>query len=265
MILTYFRKHKQLIEENLSLCADPQDIEAVHNLRLSIKRLRVLARLTELIDPKFDAKAKLRETNKLFKRAGRIRDIQITSQLFIDYQNQALDPVIERLRQREEKQRLRFDQALSIFNKEVLNDFESRLTEVLKGKSIQYNLGMGQALLSDWEIEVHELFHGNTKEKRMHDIRTRLKDINYLNNIFDDQLPVREQLNISIERLKELGEIAGTWHDDLNLETELGKFMRKHPDLASIESLKEIISEIRVKKQGLYQEYSCILMNEMKV
>jgi len=263
-IHTYFTKHKQIIEENLLLCEDPEDIEAIHNLRLSVKRIRVVGRLADMIsDNDFDSKARLRGINKLFKSSGRLRDVQVTQPLMANLSSTALTPVIERLNRNEKKRRLKFENALASFNHADLDIFETGLKEALNGVSDKYAMQVGLTLLYQLEIEVHELFHGNAKEKRLHDIRTRLKDINYLNNIFDQELPILEQLNISLERLKELGEIAGAWHDSLNLQIKLQKFIKKHPE--HVAALQGNIDGLISRKQELSQEYSCILINEMRI
>jgi len=265
-VLQYFRKHKQFIEDNLQLCEDPHDIEAIHNLRLSVKRIRVVVRIAAMINPEsFIVADQLREINKLFKRSGRLRDIQVTRQLLIDFQNPLLDPVIAQFDHRETKQRKKFEKALKKFDYTLLEDLEKSLLKVFNGVSSEAVLQAGYLLLSEMEFDVHKIFHSSLKEKRLHDIRTRIKDMNYLNNIFENRLPVADQLNISIERLKEVGEIAGAWHDCLNLEKKLGKFIRKLAEDSESGSLQGIVAELVIKKQGLSQEYSCILMNEMKV
>ncbi len=263
-ILTYFRKHKQIIEENLILCKDPANIEAVHNLRLSIKRLRVLGKLADMLsNQSFDSKEQMRAINKLFKRSGRLRDIQVTQQLIRDTQDIALFPIIEKFKTKTHKQRLKFENALQVFDKGCIDAFETRLKNILTGIQAKQALQAGNMLLAELKMDVHGLFHNSNEEKRMHDIRTRLKDINYLNNIFDEQLPLQEQLNISIERLREVGEIAGSWHDCLNLERKLGKYLSKAPK--NTESIQHILSELKIRKEDLQQEYTCILINEMKV
>ena len=265
-ILTYFQKHKLLIEENLLLCKDPEDVEAIHNFRLSVKRLRVLASLSDLIsDDVFDAKSSLREINKLFKRSGRLRDLQVTGQLMTGQQNKDLEPLIKLFHQRIAKQRVKFEKALDIFHKGSLDEFERKLYGLLQNVSEKKAVACGHILLATLKSDIHILFHGSTKEKRLHEIRTKLKDIIYLSNIFDERLPVQDYIHISIERLRELGELAGAWHDCLILEVSLGKYLRKHPDTENINSLQEFMQKLKVKKQDLYQEYACILMNEMKI
>jgi len=263
-IISYFQKHRQIIEENLLLCRNPLDIEAIHNLRLSIKRIRVVLRLTTMIEPaSFDVSRQLFLINKLFKQSGRLRDTQVTKQLIIDENKQGFEPLLANLNRREAKQRKKFEQAVEGFNSENLSEIETCLIHTLDGVSAQQCLHAGLQLLSNMELDIHEIFYGSTKEKRLHDIRTKLKDINYLNNIFEGSLPVGDHTRISVERLKELGEIAGSWHDSLNLEKKIKKFIRKHPENSNL--LQTAAKELSNRKQGLSQEYVCILINEMKI
>jgi CHAD domain-containing protein len=263
-IIEYFLKHRQIVEENLELSKDPQDIEAIHNMRLSVKRIRVVARLAEMIsEGMFSKKEQLKSINRFFKVSGRLRDTQVTKNLFIELGHPELKSVVKLLTEREHKERMKYETVLEGFDIGCLQDFENALIEKLANMNEKKVLQAGYLLLSELEIEIHELFHGSDHEKRMHDIRTRLKDINYLNNMFNEILPVSDHMNISPERLRELGEIAGAWHDSLNLETKLYKFVGKNPSEA--ETLQNVISELKIKKQGLYQEYSCILINEVKV
>ncbi len=221
-ILEYYKKHKAIIEEQLPLCSDPNDVEAIHNLRLSVKRIRVVAMLAELLsEDTLHSKILLKPINKFFKRSGKLRDVQVITQLLASFNNNDLQPVISTFKEREKKQRTKFETVLGVFDTNCLDDFEHALNELLKSVSVTKAYAGGQMLLSDLENDMHELFHSRTDEKRMHDIRTRLKNINYLNNIYNGQLPVQDHLSIDADRLRELGEMAGAWHDSLNLETRL--------------------------------------------
>ena len=263
-IINYFQKHRQIIEENLLLCRDPLDIEAIHNLRLSVKRIRVVLGLTAMINPaSFDGSSQVIEINALFKSSGRLRDTQVTRQLLVEEHKQGFEPLLTDLDRREAKQRNKFERALEVFKPETLGEIETCLANALEGVSAQRYLYAGLQLLSNMEHDVHEIFHGSTKEKRLHDIRTKLKDINYLNNIFDGSLPIEDQMRIPVERLRELGEIAGSWHDSLNLEKKIEKFISKHPENSEV--LQAAVKELSTRKQGLFQEYVCILLNEMKI
>jgi CHAD domain-containing protein len=268
-ILAYFYKHKSLIEENLLLCDNPENVEAVHNLRLSVKRLRVLARLTdELSERTFDARGSMKKINKLFKRAGRLRDVQILIALSTELPEESLPALADfttRLQAREKIQRNKFGLLLHSFTGKSLDDFGLKLSALLADVSEKKALMGGDKLMTIFMSEISDLFHGGTDEKRLHEIRARLKDINYLNNIFDEQLRIEEQIHISVERLKEIGELAGTWHDYLNFISKLEKFILKHPDPEYPATLEKFINTITQRKQDLSQEFTCVLINEMRV
>lgn len=265
-ILTYYSKHSKLVEENLLGCADPQDIEAIHNLRLSIKRIRVVAKLADqLSNGSFNAKVSLAELNKFFKSSGRLRDIQVIKELLFNLGDKNIEAVIEDFSQKEEKQRKKFEKSLKSFDIKTLADIEIRLSDHLHDIKPDIVKAGAIILLSNYIHDIHEIFHSRVDEKKMHDIRTRLKDINYLNNIFDDSLRIEDYLNIQSYRLRELGEMAGKWHDHLNLEQKLGKFIHSNTDLPEKEHIQEIVKQLRISKEGLHQEYKCILLNEMKV
>lgn len=263
-LLEYFRKHKTLIAENLDLCRDPNDIEAIHNFRLSTKRIRVVARLADKVsEGRFNSREKLREINFLFKRAGRLRDIQVIQQLLQNYRDPAVKPVMQEIRKKEGRRRKKFEAAYSEYPQSGLDLFEQRLIELMKDTSLTKLRGAAGMLMAEHEDEIRRLFHGSAEEKRLHRIRTRLKSINYLNNAFGEQLPVEEHLHIPVERLREVGELAGSWHDCLILEKTLGKHLMNDPE--SSPSLKTVLDKIILQKEELAQEYRCVLMNEMKI
>jgi CHAD domain-containing protein len=265
-ILSYYQKHRLLVEENLEQCKDPTDMEAIHLLRLSIKRIRIIAKLTDQISGQsFDAKKTLRDLNKFFNSSGNLRDIQITKELLLDFKHQGLDPIISQFQKRELKQRIKFEQSMLDFRLEIMDEIETRLCIELEKYTEKDILISTRILLSSYANDIYEIYHKSAKEERLHEIRTRLKDINYLNNMFDGQLPIQDYLNISVERLKELGELAGSWHDHLNLEVIFQKYLDKNPDTDNIDVIRAFTMDLSNNKEDLYQEYCCILMNEMKM
>lgn len=263
-ILQYYSKHKDIIEKNLLLSEDPENIEAIHNLRLSIKRLRVVMSLVNQIRNDSDKLINMQEINKLFKRAGNLRDMQIIDLHLKEFDIPELDPVLSELSQKIDRRRNKYESALAMFRKEHLDGIGSKLRQALQHVDHEQAYAEGITLLTILTNEIGYIFHESRQEKRFHSIRRRLKDINYLNNIFDEQLPVEDSLNIGVSRLRDLADLAGLWHDHLNMQKEINNFIRKYPDKSSA-SLEAFSSKIKNRKHELQQEYSCILINEMKI
>lgn len=265
-LLAYYRKHRQIVEEKLHASHDAGDVEAIHDFRTSIKRIRVVARLTDhLCDGAFDEQQSLSELNALFRASGKLRDVQVTKYLLNNLHDHDVDPISRIFDQRELKQRYKFEASLQAFPWQVFDRIEERLMETLDTCNASEVKSAAIALLEDYLHIISILFHGDEDEKRMHKIRTKLKDINYLNNIFDEQLPVMDYIYITLDRLRELGELAGLWHDHFNLESKLGKYIAIDSDTLHREALQEIKFRLKEKKEELFQEYCCILVNEMKV
>jgi CHAD domain-containing protein len=263
-IVEYYRKHRQIVEENLELSRDPKDIEAIHNMRLSIKRMRVVAALADRIsNGKFNHKLQLKDINRLFKSAGRLRDIQVGILLLAGYDKEKLVRVIDSFEIKELKQRRKYEDVLSGFDPRTLESFENELIRYTRNADEKLFMFVGLSMLTELEISIHQIYHASKDEKRLHSIRRRLKDINYLNNMYDEALPVAEQLNIGLEKLRELGETAGLWHDALVLESILGKHIAKYPEES--DSIIHVLTKVNQKKKELYQDYTCTLINEMKV
>ncbi len=264
LILEYFRKHKVLIAQNLELCHDPEDIEAIHNFRLSLKRIRVVARLADFVtEGSFNSQQKLGAINFLFKKAGRLRDTQVIQQLLQAYRHSGIEPLMASMKEKENRRREKFEAALQAYPENGLEVFEQGLIELLKNTAFAKLKAAAAMLMAEYEDEIRELYHGSSEEKRMHRIRTRLKSLNYLNNAFGEQLAVEEHLHISVERLREVGELAGSWHDCLVMENTLAKYMIKETD--SPGSLEKLLQNIIGRKNELAREYRCVLVNEMKI
>lgn len=57
------------------------DEEAIHDMRVAIKRLRAISNLIAFVQPQFDVKASIAVYRQIFKSFGRLRDLQISDKL----------------------------------------------------------------------------------------------------------------------------------------------------------------------------------------
>ena len=145
-ILQYYQKHKNLVRENLNKSRDPLDIEAIHDMRLSIKRIRVVAKLAvEISNNAFNTETSLSELNKFFKASGRLRDIQVTKSLLLNLHESSIDPIIEQFNRSEDKQRKKYEGSMSSFRTEMLDEIELKLSNTFKEFSDKYLLMAGHA------------------------------------------------------------------------------------------------------------------------
>jgi CHAD domain-containing protein len=82
----YLISQTAVFDKNYPHITDPSFSEAIHDIRVSIKKIRTLFLLLEFIFPEeFDAPAVYRPFKKLFKQLGGIRDLQVQIKLVDHY------------------------------------------------------------------------------------------------------------------------------------------------------------------------------------
>jgi len=88
-IVTYFAIQKELLDKHIFAAKATMDPEAIHQFRLSIKRIRALFHLLEDVTVgNFNAKQAIRPLRKIFRPAGQLRDIHVQAELIQAYENQ---------------------------------------------------------------------------------------------------------------------------------------------------------------------------------
>src|SRR6185369_8930329 len=79
-LIRHWKKELQVFHENLLILQKSSDTEAIHDIRVSIKKLRSYTKLfSEVFDK--DPKKHLTETKNLFSILGRQRNIEISVEL----------------------------------------------------------------------------------------------------------------------------------------------------------------------------------------
>ena len=128
-LTNFYQEHKSVFEKNFQVVLAEFEVEAIHKMRTSTKRLRALLQLIEYLsaDKKFKAKKQLKKIRQLFKYAGKIREIQIEMVTLAHYSeklNIKFPEYNEYLKYRERKEIARFLRALPEIDKngKILDD-----------------------------------------------------------------------------------------------------------------------------------------------
>jgi len=263
IIRDYYIEHKTIFEEKFSMVLESFDMEAIHKMRTTTKRLRGLFQLIEYLSTnKFKAKKQLKKIRVLFKYAGNIREIQIEQLIVWDFEqrlNENYSEYLEYLLRREHLEIARFlkhlpniDQRESILNHdEILAAIESINISKLQKKANKFINSKTKTLKS--------LISKPSSNNTIHRSRTILKQLYYLYEVLVSLSGRNDILNLPVESIRELEQKIGTWHDLVNSAIYLSAFtktkygeksekyellkksIKKERDLMR----KEIISELR--------------------
>lgn len=185
------------------------DVKTVHQLRLAIKRLRVLLAVLR----QTDAGRKRTETlqkaaNKLFQTAGVLRDAQVRLALLEG--EPALELLLPEAQKHAQKAEKQFRAYLKAFEPSAFNfkkPFQSWLLTL--DREVIENAIWYLKLKYLKQIQVRP---GQSKSEYLHSIRTALKRLVELHKI-RVLIGLDERLSEHWETAKSLAQEIGTWHD----------------------------------------------------
>lgn len=83
--LQFCTEYRDAIEGNLREASLTADADAIHDLRVAIKRMRALAKVFDAIVPGGTGRKRVRKLRDLFRAAGAIRDFQVQQQIVTDH------------------------------------------------------------------------------------------------------------------------------------------------------------------------------------
>lgn len=227
-IRAYYQEHKGVFEENFSLVLESFNMEAIHKMRTSTKRLRALFILIEFLSAgQFKAGKQLRKIRTLFKYAGRIREIQIEEQLVIEMQpllGEDFPEYLEYLRSREHREISRFLAHLpsQAARGTILDD--AALNNVLDGLEQDTLKKHAGAFIQRKTVKIGNNIARPASNKSIHVNRTHLKQLYYLYDILTGLSGDPLLLGLTNERLRAIEQYFGEWHDLVNSPVYMNAF-----------------------------------------
>ncbi len=267
IISAYYLEHKGVFEENFRLVLDKFDVEAIHKMRTSTKRLRALFQLIEFLsDEKFKARKQLKKLRQVFKHAGRIREIQIESLLVKEYEtklDESYPAYLEYLTRREHKEIVAFLKSLPPIElrDQILND-EKILTVINNLNEHQLKDGANNFLRKKTAAILINI-EKPPSNHRIHKNRTLLKQIYYLYPILDALTDVKAIIATDAERIREIEQYLGRWHDLVNSPVYLNAFL-KTKSAGLKENYKALRNAIRTEREKMRKVILVQYFQELK-
>ena len=198
-------------------------------MRVAIKRLRAYFNLIEWINPVFKAKQNLKPVRRLFKAAGKIRDIHVQQELvrkWTSEMNLEMSEYYNFLKHYEMEERKRFLPSAKKFDLGIFLKNWSLIKNSLSFISTEYIQYKAEERFS---TQIEELVKFKRKEDFIEDdyhaIRILSKETRYtlevLQKCFSPK-DIWEKLN---ESLRKVHQALGRWHDDDVALQFLGGFL----------------------------------------
>jgi CHAD domain-containing protein len=261
-LTNYYQEHKAVFEKNFQVVLAEFEVEAIHKMRTSTKRLRALLQLIEyLADDKFSAKKQLKKIRQLFKYAGKIREIQIEMVTLSDYSGQLkikFPEYNEYLKYREKKEIARFLRALPEIDKKGIiidDDYILKTIKNIPDKKLNKNVPGFIDLKKQTLLDLNKL---QVTNPRIHENRTHIKQIYYLYDILTELTGQPEILKIKKEKMREIEQMIGSWHDLVNSGPLLKAFF-KIKDFVKDEKYKALKKQIFADRKKKLKQIASVL------
>jgi CHAD domain-containing protein len=232
------------------------DPDAVHDLRVALRRCLAIADIHMAMDP-LAAWAEMRkESRRLFKRLGDLRDTQVMGEWIkqlADSQDPAGIALAAHLGGREAQLRIRAQKALGRFNLKKWEGWKSRLSERSTAVSLEEPV-FRQFALERWQAayELHRQALRNRSGISYHRLRIGLKRLRYT---VENLLPqLHEAWGKDLKRfqdvLGELHDLSVTWRAALQIGALADRDLRSQWRVRMEEATRARIQIYREKAVG---------------
>ncbi|MDZ7741595.1 MAG: CHAD domain-containing protein [Bacteroidota bacterium] len=267
----YFDKQRIVFEDSLEEARETMGAESIHQLRLSVKRMRALYSFLRFVDVKKTAKNELQKLKLIYRPAGVLRDLHVQQDLLDVYEkrlNIKYGLFLSYLEEKEAIASTELSKSIAGFEAAVLLELTEKTTEILSRCNEQELARKAETVFEQHMDRIRKLNKLNTdKNKNLHEIRKILKQVRYLLNIFSVEADRIVNLQVSYDRLNEIEKTLGNWHDQVNAEHYLKMFLEevKPVDQGEVMRYKIYRTSIRRYKLLLQKRIELAFKYELKV
>lgn len=258
VIRNYFSRHLEHFRINLEKAMEEYGPEAIHEYRVSVKRIRAIIRALDRIydDSLFSGKMIL-PLRFMFKAGGTIRDDQVQIGLVENIEKEFghTFPLIKAYYyKRIENQRDSFFLKSIDFEYESIDAISRQIENILDpldDTSLETNL-------YNWLHESMEKLkrkrYDLDKPDKLHRFRTRFKDNGYVAEMIYQSKYSHKITKTAYNRMKNFGQELGNWHDHYQLWSKTALIFQESRNFDLLEEAFELRKFITPIHDKLFQE-----------
>jgi CHAD domain-containing protein len=216
-IYTFLETQLQLFKGHFLITQASMDEEAIHQMRVAIKRIRTIQKLKKHIHfPTIIDSEQYKTIKSIFAHSGNLRDLQIQQNLLSSYSKTlkfGFPELSNHLNTREKELTEKLNQTISEtdFSKFLEIPEPEESMEEISDKS---NLETESLDFLHKKINnIHKLIFTLDKDVYVHDLRKQVKQLFFILQFLKNQFPESVVNNYDLKTLKVVGEKIGDWND----------------------------------------------------
>jgi CHAD domain-containing protein len=224
--------------------------DAVHDMRVALKRLRTFFSLAGAIGPGYDAEKGFSAARKLFRAAGKVRNLQVLEAKVYETSRATgleLSEYYNWLKMDELREAAKFGRACGRFREKSVTSAWSSMAASFKdlGEGRVNSQLSGRLVALITEIRQEKTMQRDVR--RLHFLRTRTKEARYTLEVLRECGLTGDDAALLDDRLKDVHQPLGRWHDEEVLLESLGEF-RKLRDPGPLFSRRSYLEFSRLTK-----------------
>jgi CHAD domain-containing protein len=222
---TYYNELDKTYKEYLKYAHPEYEEKLVHNLRITVKKIKASFYFYQFSINGFNAKKNYLYYKRNFQLLGSIRDMQIQQAKFADWGNQYSIDFSSYLKYLKEEENLNKKQFSNSIRKTDWNNNIKIFSRI--------NVQTSKSKIHNNVLSYLEMIIGNIREfdidsfhtyEDLHNLRKQLKELQYNILMFESCMFKRKMFKTINKKLKLLTDELGSWHDNYNLLSHLFGF-----------------------------------------
>jgi CHAD domain-containing protein len=258
VILAYFFKYLDEFKVNLEKAIEEYDAEAIHDYRVSVKRMRAIIRALDRVydDPLFPKKI-IQPLREMFKAGGTIRDDQVQIGLVekIESEYGQSFPLIKAFYlERIKDQRDTFFKISVDFDFDTLDEIRQEIERILEPLDEEYlEINLYSRLHESME-KLKRKRYDLDKPDKLHRFRTRFKENGYVAEMIYHSKHSHKITKTAFNRMKNFGQELGNWHDHYQLWSKTAFIFQESRNMELLGEAFELRKLITPIHDKLFQE-----------
>ena len=245
-----YERRARYVDDQFGLSSESPSTGAVHDMRVGLKRLRAFFDLVESIAPGFAAEHAFAPAGKLFRAAGRVRNIQVFEAKVRESsttKSLELSEYYNWLKDDERREIKKFRRACRRFGKGFFESAWKSMACVLDGPAAGRITTGAEGRLFGLIKEIKTERSMRHDVRRLHFLRTRTKEARYTLEILQECGLAGDEGALLNDRFRDVHQSLGSWHDEEIVLESLREF-RKRRAPGPLVSFKSYLEFSRLTK-----------------
>lgn len=251
-----FKEHRDNFEQNYTISKETAEKEAIHDLRVSVKKMRAISLVLKKADvPKKIIKKTIKPLKPVFKKAGNIREPQVFYELSVEVPDHTVE-ILNDIKEQENKAIKKFHKEIGRFDLPVWIKSCTQVLSVINELSEEEIINSAESIISKKNNKIEKLI--SSPKKKYHKIRKQFK-VNQEVLLILREIKKKPILTDQRDIVKDMGSLLGDWHDLKELNELTIKMIKKNQ--LDIQTSK-FAGNVKIRQAKLENQIDDILSKE---